>query len=123
MRLYRIWFGIALVPCFLSACGGKPEIQVKDYIIGAYEGAAGGPDACSEVHTVHTEIPPAHYGLAACLSRLIGKVYMDGAALSEIQQNIDVMCTSLGSCTYEQRAALSYVKRSLMQAERARRGN
>lgn len=106
----------ALLIFLLTSCGAKPNIQVQDYVIGAYEGAAGGAKACTEVHTLFTNISPAHFGLADCLQRLIGKTYMDGAALSQIQENIDLMCTSLGSCTYEQSQALSYVKQALSQA-------
>lgn len=110
----------ALLILLLTSCGGKPNIQVQDYVVGAYEGAAGGPNACTEVHTLHTEIPPAHFGLAECLRRLIGKTYIEGAALSQMQENIDLMCTALGSCTYEQRQALAYVKQALQQAASAK---
>lgn len=122
MRLSRTWLRIALALCGLSlaSCNNPPDVQVKDYVIGSYEGPVGGPVACTEVHTLFTKIPPAHFGLTECLRRMIGKTYMDGAALSEIQENIDVMCTSLGSCTYEQQQALAYIKQALQQADRAR---
>lgn len=114
---FALWPCGAIIAIVLTSCGGKPDIHVQDYVVGAYEGPAGGPDAsCSEVHTLHTEIPPAHFGLSECLRRLIGKTYIDGAALSQMQENIDVMCTSLGSCTYEQQRAISLVRQALIQA-------
>lgn len=107
---------ISVLP--LSACDNAPDIQVHDYVIGGYEGAAGGAIACTEVHTLFTSIAPAHFSLSQCLQRLIGKVYLEGAALNEITTNVDIMCTSLGSCTYEQQQAMELVKSALRQAQR-----
>lgn len=117
MQHFRILSKIvlALFTLNLVSCGTKPNIHVEDYIIGGYEGAAGGPDACTEVHTLFTDTPPAHFGLSECLRRIVGKIYLDGAALSSMQENIDVMCTSLGSCTYQQQQAINLVKQALQQ--------
>jgi len=118
MRLFNNWWKTTLVSLTLSlvSCGSpKPNIDVEDYTIGSYEGAAGGPNACTEVHTLFTSIPPEHFGLNACLARLVGKVYMDGDALNTIISNEDLMCTSLGSCTYEQQQMVNQIKSAFAQ--------
>lgn len=121
---FKIWSKIALALCALSitSCAPgapKPDISVLDMVIGGYKGAAGGPEACTEVHTIFTNLAPVHFALADCLHRMIGKVYMDGAKLNLAIENIDVMCTALGSCTYEQQQALSMVRQALHQARAA----
>lgn len=118
MRLFKLLSKItlALLTLNLASCGGvKPNITVDDIVVGGYEGPAGGPVACSEVHTLFTDVPPAHYDLNTCLARLVGKVYLDGAPLNKMVANIDTMCTSLGSCTYEQEQAARSIKSALVQ--------
>jgi hypothetical protein len=128
MHLFKKSFKTILASCALSAflisCGApRPgiPIEVKDYVVGGYLGPAGGPGkACREVHTLFTEKPGQNYDLQTCLQHIIGKVYLPAAALNEIQTNVDAMCTSLGSCTYEQeqrmlatKAILEFVKQNL----------
>lgn len=101
----------------LNACVSGGNVQVSDYVIGGYEGAAGGAIACTEVHTLFTDIPPVHYGLSDCLRRLVGKVYLDGAAFSQIQANIDTLCAQGGECTYEQEQAVAAIKMALARGQ------
>ena len=117
MRHYNLWFLVILGSFSLDSCGPKPNITVNDYVIGGYEGVAGGPSACTEVHTLFTTIPLAHFNLNDCLLRLVGKVYLDGNNLNSMVSNIDLMCTSLGSCTYQQQIAMLYLKSALKQVE------
>ena len=120
MRLCSSWSRIIPVLCSLSllSCGPpKPNITVKDYVIGGYEGVAGGPVACSEVHTLFTSTPPAHFTLDECLLRLVGKTYLDGSAINDMVSNIDLMCTSLGSCTYQQQFAMRLIKSALIRGQ------
>lgn len=121
MRLFNPWWKTTLLSLTLSlvSCGTpKPNIDVDDYVVGSYEGPAGGSVACTEVHTLFTTTSPAHFGLTACLERLIGKVYMDGDALNTIIMNEDLMCTSLGSCTYEQQQMVNNIKAAFAQIKK-----
>ena len=111
MQLSRRLARIILASSIVSLASCAQQIQVPDFEYCGYLGPVGGPDdACSCVHTIFSDIPPAHYPLNVCLQKLQGAVFFQGQFMNTMQANLDKLCTQVGNCSYEQEQSVKTMK-------------
>src|ERR1700689_2637789 len=89
---YKTWLKIAAVLLTLNGCN-TPQ-TIPDGAVGAVEcdltiPLKCGPVACTQVHTIFTDIAPNHLSAAACGQALIGAVFMDGVYFSKMIGLVD----------------------------------
>lgn len=112
-RTILAWFTLN-ISLGLCGCAHNQPVQVHDHEYCGWLGAVGGPgNACSCVHTIQTSIPPAHYDLDTCLDKLVGSIFIQGAAFNEIQLTVDTLCTDTQNgpgCTYDEKQKVQQIK-------------
>lgn len=92
---FKDWFKITMAWLILSGCAAE---SIKDHTAYGDEGKFG----AVAVHTLFTQIPPAHIGKADWDQMRIGMVCFNGADVNEMQKVIDDLCTKqTGACSYE----------------------